>query len=429
MIMRILYYDCFSGISGDMNLGALIDLGVNKDYLLSELSKLKIDEYDISVRKDIKNGISGTKVDVILKKQSHNCENDKGINHDHHHHHNGDNSTHDHHHRNLTDIEDIINSSNLNENVKKISLGIFKKVAEAEAKVHDKPLNEVYFHEVGAVDSIVDIVGAAICFDYLKVDKVKASKVEVGHGFVRCSHGLLPIPAPATAEILQGIPIKASIPFEATTPTGAAILSYLVSEFTSAKNFKISKIGYGIGDKDNDDIPNVLRVFLGEEVVTDKSEIVIDEVAFTGSENYLKGEAEVIECNIDDMNPEIYEYVMELLFEKGALDVYLTPIIMKKGRPGIKLNILHEVGCGEPLKDIILRETTTLGFRRYRVQRNMLKRDFTKVATRYGEITVKNAYYKGRKIKSKPEYEECKKIAIKNSVSINEIYKEVISQI
>jgi uncharacterized protein (TIGR00299 family) protein len=277
--MKILYYDCFSGISGDMNLGALIDIGVDENYLISELSKLNIKGYEISVNKDSRKGVFGTKVKVILSEDGHehihthqsgNLHN-HCHNHEHKHEHesnhtHSDEFHHSHEHRNLNDIEKIINESSLNDNVKQISAGIFRRVAEAEAKIHSKPLEEVHFHEVGAVDSIIDIVGAAICLDYLKVDKIMSSTIEVGSGFVKCAHGLLPVPAPATVEILKGIPIKScNIPFEATTPTGAAILTYTVNEFTDRKEFKIMKSAYGIGHKDKGDIPNVLRVFLAEK--------------------------------------------------------------------------------------------------------------------------------------------------------------------
>ncbi len=418
--MKILYYDCFSGISGDMNLGALIDVGVDKNYLLEELLKLHINDYKIEIAKDSRKGIYGTKVDVIL--------NNNHV-HQHLHKHNHDHVQIQkiHHHRNLKDIESIIKSSTLKENVKQVSLGMFKRVAEAEAKVHNKPIEEVHFHEVGAVDSIIDIVGAAICLDFLKVDKIKASTIEVGSGFVKCAHGTLPVPAPATSEILKCIPIRSQISFEATTPTGAAILACCVEEFTDKKSFKINKIGYGIGNKDTGDVPNVLRVFIGEEDenCSDKYQETIN-----GEEgDCITDEAYVIECNIDDMNPELYEYVIESLFKEGALDVYMTPIIMKKQRPGIKLNVLCKSEEQNEIKDIILTHTTTLGFRQYKVKRNMLKREFHRVNTKYGEITVKSGYYKGKSIKSKPEYEECKKIALENDISIAEVYKEILSKI
>ncbi|AYD40217.1 nickel pincer cofactor biosynthesis protein LarC [Clostridium fermenticellae] len=249
--MRILYYDCFCGISGDMNLAALVDLGVPKEYLIKELSKLNLNsEYDISITSSSKLGITGTRVDVVLK------NNDDSNAHTH---------EHSHHHRNLEDIENIINSSDLDDDIKQNSVKIFKKVAEAEAKVHGKGLNEVHFHEVGAIDSIIDIVGAAICLNYLDADKIMASKVQVGGGFVECAHGVMPVPAPATAEILKDIPIKTGIvQFETTTPTGAAILSANVDNFGSNIDFTIKNTGYGIGHR-NLEIPNVLRVYIGED--------------------------------------------------------------------------------------------------------------------------------------------------------------------
>ncbi len=427
--MKILYYDCFSGISGDMNLGALIDIGVDKDYLLEELSKLNVIGYKIEIKKDNRKGIYGTKVNVILTENNdeeymhndnHSHEELKHSGHGHAHEHNHvhhETHEHMHEHRNLDDIQNIINTSDLKGQVKKIALEIFKKVAEAEAKVHNKPIEEVHFHEVGAIDSIVDIVGAAICLDYLKVDKIKSSTVEVGSGFVKCAHGMLPVPAPATTEILNNIPLKSKISFEATTPTGAAILANCVEEFTDEKSFKITKTGYGIGHRDIGEIPNVLRVFIGEESQT------------LQQDDYIKDEAYVMECNIDDMNPELYEYVIELIFKAGALDVYMTPIIMKKQRPAIKLNVLCKMEQEDTIKDIILTHTTTLGFRKYKVARNMLKREFHKVTTKYGDVTVKTAYYKGKQIKSKPEYEECKKIALENDISMSEVYKEIFSKI
>lgn len=407
--MKILYYDCFSGISGDMNLAALIDIGVDKDYILKELLKLNFNDYKIEIEKDSRKGIQGTKVNVILNKSNEY----QSITHKHE---NNKEFKHFHEHRNLKDIENIINSSTLKENVKENALKIFKKVQKAEAKIYGKPLGEIHFHDVGAVDSIIDIVGAAICLDYLKIDKIKASTIEVGSGFAKCEHGMLPLPAPATAEILKNMPIKSKVSFEATTPTGAAILANYADEFTDEKNFKITKIGYGIGHEDIGDIPNILRVFIGEEFEHKEDDYLTDEVL-------------VMECNIDDMNPELYEYVIGLLFDQGALDVYMIPIIMKKQRPAVKLNVLCRIEQEDNIKDIILTNTTTLGFRKYKVNRSMLRREIDKVDTKYGEITVKSAYYKGNKIKSKPEYEECKKAALKNNIAISEVYKEVFSKI
>lgn len=421
---KILYYDCFSGISGDMNLGALISLGVDKDYLIKELSKLNINnEFEIKVTEDERKGISGIKADVILT-HSHE-EHQHGYGHGHEHCHGEHEHCHSHerqhchgeqehghnhhHHRNLNDINKIIDNSILNDDIKKISKDIFLKVAEAESKVHNKSLEEVHFHEVGATDSIVDIVGAAICLDYLNVDKIMCSKVEVGSGFVKCAHGTLPVPAPATTEILRDIPVTSgNVPFEATTPTGAAIVKSIVDKFTNDKDFKIIKTGYGIGGKDEGDIPNALRVFLAEDIIMEKEDTSI-----------------IIECNIDDMNPEFYEYVMDKLFEVGASDVYFTPIIMKKTRPAVKLSVLTNMKFADKIEQIILKETTTLGIRKYKVEKIMLNREIEKINTKYGKIDIKNSYYKGEIIKQKPEYEDCRKISLENNLPIREVYKEV----
>jgi uncharacterized protein (TIGR00299 family) protein len=244
--MKILYYDCFAGISGDMNLSAMLDLGVDQKYLLKELGNLSIDSYKIKVYKDKRGGITGTKVDIIVPSQKKTS------------------SRHNRKNRTFRDITGMIKQSNLSADVKKISLDIFTRLARAEGKIHGHKIEDVHFHEVGAIDSIVDIVGAAICLDYLKVDKVISSPVQVGSGIINCSHGILPVPAPATAEILQGIPIKTGlVPFEATTPTGAAIIAATAVSFTEKIDFTPQKIGYGLGSKDSS-IPNILRLFLGE---------------------------------------------------------------------------------------------------------------------------------------------------------------------
>lgn len=396
--MKILYYDCFCGISGDMNLAALIDLGVPKEYLMEELSKINLNsEYEMKIERSVKLGITGTRVDVKLNKSSHSEE-------EHGH-------DHQHHHRKLKDIEKIINSSHLSDKVKNISLDMFMKIAEAEAKIHGKSLYEVHFHEVGAIDSIVDLVGAAICIDYLKVDRIIASPVQVGGGFVKCSHGIMPVPAPATTEILKNIPVSTGIvQFETTTPTGAAILAVNVEEFTSKIDFSIEKTGYGIGHRDLE-IPNVLRVYLGEQERSEKVE-----------EQYI------LETNIDDMNPELYEYVQERLFEVGALDVFKTPIYMKKGRPGIKLSVLTSEKGEKDVLDVIFEETTSIGVRKHKVEKIMLNRDFSKVKTEYGDMTIKKSYYKGKLVKYKPEYEECKAIAKEKNISIDKVYKAVYRQ-
>lgn len=395
--MRILYYDCFSGISGDMNLAAMVDLGVPQEYIINELKRLGLHGYEIKFSRDERKGISGTKADVILEQQGHHHDHEEALKE----------HTHTHFHRGLNEIKEIIQNSSLNDNVKKLSMDIFMEVAKAEAKVHNKPLYEVHFHEVGAVDSIIDTVGAAICFDYLKADKILCSEIELGGGFVKCAHGLIPVPAPAVVEILKDVPVKkGAVQFETTTPTGAAILKAVADEFTSNINFKITKTGYGVGNRDTD-IPNVLRVFLAEDTALEIEK------------------AYIIECNIDDMNPEKYDYIIEELFENGASDAFLTPIIMKKGRPAVKLSVLCSKERITVLKNFIFSETTTLGIRQYQVEKNMLQRDFSIIDTKYGKVTIKNAYLDGKKIKCKPEYEECKKIAKENAVTLSEIYEEI----
>jgi uncharacterized protein (TIGR00299 family) protein len=379
-----------------MNLGAMLDLGVDQEYLLKELGNLPVDSYKIKVYKDRRGGITGTKVDVIVlsqKKTATRSAQKKSTFHD---------------------IARMIKGSNLSANVKKISLDIFTRLARAEGKIHGHKIDDVHFHEVGAIDSIVDIVGAAICLDYLKVDKVLSSPIQVGSGIIHCSHGTLPVPAPATAEILQGIPMKTGlVPFEATTPTGAAIIASTATSFTDRIDFTPQKIGYGLGSKDSP-VPNVLRLFLGE---------ISDNTA--KADEPQTGEALMIECNIDDMNPELYDALMERLFSAGAHDVFFTPIIMKKSRPAVIVSVLCDAGKQKAIEEIFWLNSSTFGLRSYKVTKSMLRREIVKVKTRHGEITVKNGYLKGRKIKSKPEYEDCKRLAKENGVSIQDIYESI----
>ncbi len=398
--MKILYYDCFAGISGDMNLGALIDLGVDLNYLIRELEKLPVHGYEIKTGKDMRKGISGTRLEVII-------DSEHQIDHQHGHHHEND---HHHHHNSYKDIRRMIEASELKSRVKEMSLDIFSKVAEAEAKIHNKAIDDVHFHEVGAVDSIVDIVGAAICLDYLAPDKIQCSTVELGGGMVHCAHGMYPVPAPATAEIVKNIPVrKGTVDYEATTPTGAAILAALVNDFTDKADFRILKTGYGIGFKDGN-IPNVLRVHLCETAADNETTTI---------------SSLIIECNIDDMNPELYDYIIDSLFSAGAKDVFITPIIMKKSRPAVKLSILCTPDDESRVKEVLFRETSTIGVRRYVIDKTMLDRKIEQVSTRFGEVRVKSAFYQGVCIKSKPEYDDCIKIARSNQIPISKVYHEV----
>lgn len=416
--MKILYYDCFSGISGDMNLAALIDVGVEQSYLISELKKLNIEGYSIRMTSDQRKGIKGTRVDVLLTdnndkiNQPFTFEGLKSIAAKQAQPH-----AHDHaHERNYADIRLLINNSELNENVKRISLDIFKKIAEAEAHVHGNPVDEVHFHEVGAVDSIVDIVGAAICIDYLKPDKIMSSPIQLGGGMVKCAHGIFPVPAPATAEILKGIPVKlGAVQVETTTPTGAAILAALVNEFTEKPDLNITKIAYGIGHRDNE-IPNVLRVYLAESQDSQAS-------------GYLSSTAVMLECNIDDMNPEMFEYIMDKLFEAGAEDVYFQSIIMKKSRPATKISVLCQPTVVNAAENILLLETSTLGLRKYNVDKTMLNRSWKTIKTPWGPVHVKLGLVNDKVIKTKPEYEDCLRISRENNVPLSIVYQEIATLI
>jgi uncharacterized protein (TIGR00299 family) protein len=386
--MQVLYYDCFSGISGDMHLGAMLDLGVDPDGLIAELGLLELEGYEIKVSPDQRKGISGTRVDVLM-----------------------DDSLH-HGHRNLKDIAGIIEGSRLGEPVIRRSMTMFRKLAEAEARVHGKTVDEIHFHEVGAVDSIVDIVGAAICIEALKPDRILSSPVELGGGFVKCAHGTFPVPAPATAEILSGIPVKTgAVEKETTTPTGAVILACNVDEFKAMEGLRITKTAYGIGQRDHD-IPNVLRVYLAETADRDLDDL--DSM-----------DAVIVECNIDDMNPELYGFVMEKLFDSGADDVFITPIIMKKARPANKLSVLCHPSKEDDIVRAVLSHTTSLGLRTYPVNKVLLEREFTKVSTRFGEVTLKTAIYQGRRLRSKPEYEDCIRLAREHKVPVQDIYDEI----
>ncbi len=384
--MKILYYDCFAGISGDMNLAALIDLGVDADHLRSELSKLPISGYTLKVTEDQRHGIHGTKVEVELSPKEK------------------------HVHRNLSDIESIIDKSSLKKSVKNTSKLIFRRLAEAEAKVHRKKIEDIHFHEVGAVDAIVDIVGAAICIENLKPDRVMASTLELGGGFARCSHGKLPVPAPATVEILKGIPTrKGSATFETTTPTGAAIIATLAEDFRDQVSATNDRIGYGIGHKESDELPNVLRVFLGE----------------FSDEQGLASEEILHECNIDDMSPEWYDHLMDELFKAGAKEVFFTPVMMKKNRPAAKITVLASPGLSDTIKSIIYSNTTTLGIRSYSVKKDALERKFIPLDTEWGKVTIKASYYQKKLLHAKPEYEDCRRIANEAGVPLQVVYQKI----
>lgn len=382
--MSVLYYDCFAGISGDMHLAGLLDLGLDYDELVLELNGLGINGYGVQATRASRKGVFGTQVRVVTDP----------------------NQPAD---RDLRQIEAIIGASSLRESVRDRAIAVFRRLAEAEARIHDTSPDRIHFHEVGALDAIVDIVGGVIALDRLSVDRVLCSPVELGGGMVHCAHGVLPAPAPATLELLKGIPVKlGAVPFEATTPTGAALLATFVDEYVTRPEFIINRVGHGIGHRDGP-IPNVLRVCLGEQW------------ADSGEWRELC----VLECNIDDMNPECYDHVLERLFAAGASDAWLTSALMKKNRPATVLSVLCVPVLGPTLTELLLTETTTLGVRQYAVTRAALARETLQVMTRYGEVAVKLAHHQGRPLRGKPEYEDCKRLALAHRVPIHAVYAAV----
>lgn len=394
--MKILYFDCSSGISGNMTIGALLEIINDENYLLNELKKLNIDGYEIKISKKVKNGITGTYVDVLLEHEHHHKHKDH--NHENEH-------THHHEHRNLSDVNKIIDNSTLNEEVKKLAKKIFLRVAKAESKVHNKPLEEVHFHEVGAIDSIIDIVGTAILINKINPDKIVSSTVNDGYGFIECAHGKMAVPVPATSEIFSNSNVKfrqIEIDTELVTPTGAAIIAELATDFMPLPEMQVEKIGWGSGSKDLQ-IPNVLKVYYGN-IEDEKNDII------------------VMETNIDDCGGEILGYTQELLFKNGALDVFFTPIFMKKNRPGYRMSITCKQEDKLKLQNIIFRETTTIGIRYRKEHRAVLKREIIEIETKYGKIKAKKVINNGEEY-IYPEYEEIKKIAEKNNIPLKNFYK------
>mgnify|MGYP002521561709 CR=1 FL=1 len=400
--MKAIYLDCFAGISGNMLLGAFLQAGVPESYLRGELRKLPLGHtYDMKIQTVRKNGIDAVYVDVeLLQEDGHHAV------HEHHDHH----ETHDHHehhheHRTMAVIRQLLMDSALKGTVKAKSLAIFEKLAKAEGKVHGRPADEVAFHEVGAVDSIIDIVGTAVCLDYLGIERVFASQVNTGSGFVNCAHGLMPVPAPAVAELLLGWPMyHAGDAKELTTPTGAAVLR---SQAEYAENlpqdFTAERIAYGAGTWALE-IPNVLRVYLGD----------FKEEAKQSEPDFFQ-----LETNIDDMNPQFYGYLYEKLLAAGALDVWTAPIFMKKSRPAQKLSVLCRAAEKSVCTDILMRETTSIGLRVIALaERPEAERRFEQVTTPYGPVSCKLAYWQGKLVNIKPEYEDCCHLARTKNVPL-----------
>lgn len=365
-----------------MILGSMIDAGLSPRLLREELKKLNIPTVQLKVKKVLKRGIAGTQFIVEGKNETRS-------------------------YRSLKEILRIIDRSHLEPEVKEKSKEVFQRIASVEAKIHRKPMEDVHFHEIGGLDSLVDIVGSVWGIRQMEVDEVHVSKVNVGTGFVRCVHGILPVPAPATLSLMIGKPIYSSgVEKELFTPTGAALLTSLGSEFGSIPPMRVERIGYGAG-RDDLPHPNLLRLMIGTSVVTSGKERVM-----------------VIETNIDDMNPQFYEYVMERLSEMEIQEVFLTPILMKKNRPATLLTIICPFKKLPSVTEFLFRETTTLGLRWHEEERNLADREILSLQTRHGKIRFKLARWKGRIVNLSPEYEDCKRLALKKRIPLKNVYEE-----
>lgn len=385
--MRALHFDCFSGISGDMTLAALLDAGVDAETVRKGLASLGL-PIRLDVQKVRKGGFAATYVHVE--------------------------APHEHKHRHLHHVEAIISAGGLTPAQRELALRIFRRLAEAEAAAHGLPVEKVHFHEVGALDSIADIVGVAIGLDLLGAERVTSRSVPTGSGMVQCEHGLMPIPAPGTAALLKGVPLAASsIQAELTTPTGAAILTTVVQEWVEQPAMRVERIGCGAGKRDLPEQPNLLRIFVGEAAQPSPPP--------TGA-----GETDqvwVLETNLDDLPAEVIGYCYELLLAAGALDVYSTPIFMKKNRPGVLLSVLAPEAVLPALEAILFRETTTFGIRRYPATRSKLQRQACQVETPWGPVQGKLGWRAGQSPVFSPEYEDCARVARQHGVALREVYR------
>jgi uncharacterized protein (TIGR00299 family) protein len=386
--MKTAYFDTIGGVSGDMTLGAFVSAGIAVNDLIQELSGLQLTGFELQARHIERNGIVAVKVDVVISEQPH-------------------------YHRHLKDIEELIDRGTLNGAVKERAKKIFRTVAAAEATVHNTDIEKVHFHEVGAIDSLIDIVGAAICIEKLGIQRIYSSPVKTGSGgFVNSQHGKLPIPTPATMEILKGYPtVLTGIPYELATPTGAAIIRTLSDGMLASENMTVERIGYGAGGREISEVPNLLRLLIGELAPEYSTEDLVS-----------------IETNLDNMNPELYPYVIEQLLSAGALDAYLIPILMKKGRAGMILSTLVERARIDTLLAVLFSETTTLGVRLQPVGRKKLPRQMRTIDTSFGSVNVKAVLHEGKE-HLHVEFEECKRIAQQHKLPLREVYAKLEREI
>lgn len=392
--MRTLYFDCFAGISGDMTLGALVAAGADARELKERLSLLDVPGYEIEFETVDRSGISATRAVVRLTREEK-------------------------HHRHLSDIEKMIGGSRLNDSVKERALRIFGRLAEAEARVHNVPVNKIHFHEVGAVDAIVDVVGACIGFELLGVERFVSSPLHVGSGMVEMAHGRFPVPPPAVAELLRGAPVYSTeVPGELVTPTGAAIVSTVCESFGPMPLMRVEATGYGAGTREYKKFPNVLRVIVGE---MDEFAVVLPSEVSGADEELL-----MIETNVDDASPQVLGHVLELALACGALDCYLTPVHMKKNRPGVLVSILCHASDQEALTGLLFEETPTLGVRSYTVARQALERESVTVKTEFGTIAVKVARRGDKVLGATPEFEECRAAALAHGVPLRVVQEAAL---
>jgi pyridinium-3,5-bisthiocarboxylic acid mononucleotide nickel chelatase len=399
---RVLYFDCFSGISGDMLIGACLDAGLPVDELRRALGSLAMRGYDIQVRRVLRCGISATRFEVC--EEAHERQNDVEHGHDHHRH--DRHHVHNHHpHRSLPEIFTLIETSALSSSGRDRAKDLFQRLAETEAAIHQMPVDRVHLHEVGALDSIIDIVGAVFALDWIGADRIVCSPLNVGGGMVTSAHGVFPVPAPATVRLLADAPIYGgAVQKELVTPTGALLATSYASAFGPVPAMSIDRVGYGAGARDNPETPNVLRLLIGRALAPGTSERVV-----------------VLECQIDDMNPQIFGVVMDRLYAAGALDVYYVPVQMKKNRPGTLLTVVAPPDRHAALSSIIFNETTTIGLRHHEVERERLVRETITVDTPVGQIRFKLAHRDGRIVNAAPEFDDCAALAAATGRTVKEI--------
>jgi len=384
---KIAYLDCSSGISGDMLLAALLDAGLERDLLLNELRKLPLAGYEFRCARVLRGSLTGTQVEIDVPQPQPE--------------------------RHLGEIRQLLEGSALTEAVRTQALKMFERLAEVEGKLHGKPATEIHFHEVGAVDAILDIVGACVGLELLEIDELSCSPLNVGGGQVETAHGTLPVPAPATAELLKGAPIYSSgVEGELVTPTGAVIVATLASSFGPMPPIKVARIGYGAGSRDYSGHPNIARLFVGE-----RAEVSDSEPRVTNPANVVT----VIEANVDDMSPQLYGYLVERALDAGALDITCSSIQMKKNRPGLEISVLCVPERAEGLAQLLFEETTTIGLRIHEAGRLVLDREVVKVETPYGTVRVKIAKRAGKVINVSPEYEDCQRLAAEKSVPLKQV--------